>query len=410
MVEKRLKWLTGRPLSGLCGRRNATGTGFLSGHILLTGGTGLLGRYLIRDLLARGHDVAALVRGTRTETAQERLDGVLRMWEAELGAALPVPKLLEGDVTEEGLGLDRGRRRWIADNCSSLMHSAAVLVFEPTTDGEPRRTNVGGTRAILALAREAGIPDFHYISTAYVCGRRPGRIMESEIDCGQAFRNVYEESKFEAETMVRAADYFRTLTVYRPAVIAGDSRTGYTSTYHGLYLYLKLISVLATNVAEGPTGQRDTPLELDMTGDEQRNVIPVDWTSAVIAHLFDDPTARDMTFHLAPEQPLTPRQILAAATKRFGVGGVVFSGRPEGVAAAADALAVDWRENVVPYKEYELTDPTFDTTNLRRHAPELPCPVVDEAMLDRFWAFAEADRWGKRQSRRARPAGKVAAE
>ncbi len=378
----------------------------MAGHVLLTGGTGLLGRYLVRDLLLRGHSVAALVRGTGNETAQERLDAILRMWEAELGGALPAPVLLKGDVTEEGLGLDRQARSWVADNCSAVMHSAALLLFEPTAEGEPRRTNIGGTREVLALTKELGLSEFHYISTAYVSGRRPGLILESELDRGQTFRNVYEESKFEAEKMVREADHLRSLTVYRPAVIAGDSQTGYTSTYHGLYLYLKLISVLASNVAQGP--ENETPLTLDMTGDEQRNIIPVDWTSAVIVRLFEDPTAQGKTFHLAPEHPLTPRQIVAAASKRFGVGGVIFRGRPNGIPAALDALAVDWRENVVPYKEYELTDPTFDRTNLRAHVPDLPCPVIDYEMLDRFWRFAEGDRWGRRPSRRAKSDGKTA--
>ena len=85
----------------------------------------------------------------------------------------------------------------------------------------------------------------HYISTAYVCGHREDLVKEDEFDVGQEFRNDYENSKFQAEKLVRDFPEFDSLTVFRPVVITGDSITGYTSTYHGTYLYMKLARVLA---------------------------------------------------------------------------------------------------------------------------------------------------------------------
>ena len=96
---------------------------------------------------------------------------------------------------------------------------------------------------MLALCREARIRELHHVSTAYVCGSRQGRIFESELDEGQDCRNEYEASKLEAERLVRGPDGLESVTVYRPAVISGDSKTGYTSTYHGLYLYLRLMAM-----------------------------------------------------------------------------------------------------------------------------------------------------------------------
>ena len=113
------------------------------------------------------------------------------------------------------------------------------------------RTNVGGTAALLDLCRRIGLPRFHLVSTAFVCGRCRGRICEEDLDLGQEFHNPYEQSKFEAERLVRQADGIEP-TIYRPAVIVGDSRTGQTSTFTGLYRVLEM----AVRLAEppGPAG------------------------------------------------------------------------------------------------------------------------------------------------------------
>ena len=138
---------------------------------------------------------------------------------------------------------------------------------------------------VLALCREARIRELHHVSTAYVCGSRQGRIFESELDEGQDCRNEYEASKLEAERLVRGPDGLESVTVYRPAVISGDSKTGYTSTYHGLYLYLRLMAMAVPMQPAGEDGIRGTPIRLPMSGDEPRNVVPVDWVADVITHL-----------------------------------------------------------------------------------------------------------------------------
>ncbi|MEZ6114390.1 MAG: SDR family oxidoreductase [Pirellulaceae bacterium] len=374
----------------------------MSQYTLLTGATGLLGRYLMRDLLQRGVRLAVLARPSKRESARQRIEGILQMWESQLGCDLPRPVCLEGDICSERLGLDEQAVRWVRNHCPSMLHSAASLSFHAEPNGEPWRSNVGGTRNMLDLCQAAGIRQLHYVSTAYVCGLRRGRIMESDLDFGQPFRNDYEKSKLEAETLVRQADFLDCLTVYRPAVIAGDSITGYTNTYHGLYMYLKLMSVLVWNTEPGPDGVRDTPVRLEMTGDEPRNIVPVDWVSEAMCRLFTTPAAHGDTYHLAPVNPITPRQIIEAGYKYFNSRGVEFVGPPvpermeseDGPISDIDRNA---HENMHMYKEYEDSDPEFDTTNLLKFTSDLPCPDIDEVMLHRFWRYGEEDRWGKRK-------------
>ena len=200
----------------------------LGHYTLLTGATGLLGRYVLRDFLVTGHRVATLVRPSRRASAQERIEAVCQHFEAELGQVLPRPVVLAGSITDPLLGLSVSDVDWVATHCYRMMHVAGILeFFGEDREREPWRTNVGGTQRVIDLCRETGLTEMHYVSTAYVAGIRPDRIMEDDL-IRTEFRNNYEESKFEAEQLIREADCFDRPTVYRPAVIAGDYHTGYT--------------------------------------------------------------------------------------------------------------------------------------------------------------------------------------
>ena len=370
----------------------------LSGYLFLTGSTGLLGRYLVRDLLEKGQRLVLLVRGTKNESSEQRIESILQYWERESGARLSRPVLIEGDLRKPMLGLSAKDARWVSRHCSSMMHSAASLAFHADGTGEPWHTNYDGTRHMLELCEATGLRKLHYVSTAYVCGIREGTILESELDCGQEFRNDYEHSKLRAEVMVRDASFIDQLTVYRPAVIAGDARTGYTNTYHGIYLYLRLMALLVPRQPFGPDGARMTKLRLPMTGDERRNVIPIDWVSKVITSLYLNKDAHGHTFHLAPDKCLTPRDVIDAGYSYFNSTGIEYVGYQKIDPATYNQFEAELLPGFAMYNNYESTDPTFDCSNVKRFAGDLPCPTIDEAMLHNYMRYGEEDRWGKRRS------------
>ncbi|MEI7782220.1 MAG: SDR family oxidoreductase, partial [Planctomycetota bacterium] len=296
-------------------------------YLFFTGASGLLGGQLMASMLGRGRQLAVLVRPTAKHSARERIEAILAREEQAFGRSLPRPVVLEGDLTAPGCGLTEADVRWLRRSCSGVLHSAASLEFVGTDRaGEPWRTNVSGTRTLLNLVESAGIDEFHHVSTAYVCGPAPGPIAEAASDAAHGFRNDYEASKHEAEWLVRSAAFLKAPTFYRPAVIVGDSQTGATSTYHGLMAMLQLMTVIVRNLPADETGFRKVSLRLSMTGEEKRNMIPVDWTAAVIARLLDTPAARGKTIHLAPDVPITIRQIIDFTSSYLNSGGVEFCG------------------------------------------------------------------------------------
>ncbi len=374
----------------------------MSQYLLLTGSTGLVGQYLLRDLLLDGASVAVLIRSTGRESARDRLESVISHWERELSHPLPRPVCLEGDITLSGLGLTAEARRWAFQNCSSLLHNAASLTFfGKDRKADPWLSNLTGTANVLQFCRQAGIRQLHYMSTAYVCGKRSGTVFEPDLNPDAEFRNDYEACKFEAEKLVRAADFLDRVTVYRPATIVGDSRTGYTTTYHGLYSYFQFAWMLRQFANLREDGRWHVPVRLNLTGNETRNLICVDWVSAVATYLVLHPEHHGQTYHLTPPEPVRAREIEEAMCSHFGYYGPQFVG-PAGLAdGMLNEIERHFYEYVDRYTPYWAQEPTFDCTNTIAATPHLPCPRIDAACLHRLMDFAIQDRWGKRKTRKA---------
>lgn len=359
---------------------------------LLTGATGLLGNYLLRDLLTEGVPVAVVVRSQRRQSARQRIENLLLQWDRELGRQLPRPVVLEGDISREDLGLNAVDIRWVAEHCSAMIHNAASLTFHATSEaGEPWSSNVQGTRNVLEFCRQTRIRKFYHVSTAYVAGLRNGTVLETELDVGQTHANDYERSKLLAEKMVHEADFLDTPTFFRPGIIIGDSRTGFTTTYHGFYAALQLAYTIVSAVATDGTGLvGGHSVRLALSGDETKNLVPVEWVSAVMAHVIRHPEWHGRTYHLTPRHPVTTRAIKDALELSGGFYGTTFAGRegrPEDM-TEAEAL---FYEHIRVYDSYWRMDPVFDRTNTELAAPHLPCPHVSLDLLVRMSRKVIAD-------------------
>lgn len=342
-----------------------------------------------------------VVRRGRKQSAAARVEAVMVHWEETLGKRLSRPVVLEGDLTQPLCGLDTESRRWVAHHCDELLNNAASLTFRGTDrEAEPWRTNVTGTEQVLALARETGLRHLHHVSTAYACGLRSGVVREDDLDVGQSFGNDYERTKVAGEKLVHAANaavggFLDTATIYRPSIIVGDSRTGWTSTYHGLFAALHLGHTLLTRVTKGTTSG---PALLGLIGvalHDTKNFVPVDWVSAVIAHAVQTPAARGTTYHLTHPEPLTMDTIgrlIQEAVEAYST-----DASPDD----PDLCDEQWfAENLVTqleiYKSYLRNDPAFDRTHTNAISEHLPCPTLDMKTLMKMAKFAIDHEFGRR--------------
>lgn len=354
----------------------------------MTGSTGLLGRYLLKDLLLAGVPVAVLVRPTRRQTAADRIEAVMQTWEQMLGQNLPRPHVLEGDLSEDQLGLDPESIAWVTENCHAALHNAASLSFisGPRTS-EPWKTNLTGTQHLLNLCERTGITEFHHVSTAYVCGTRQGEVYENELDEGQQLSNDYEQSKFEAEHLVRGTEFLNSTTIYRPSIIVGDSETGFSTTFHGFYVALQLAHTLHQGWMEKYGDDDSAVFRVNLDGTELKNLVPVDWVSAVISEIVNNSNLHNQTYHLTSDSPVstaTIHKVLDACCDNLGVTQLIGA---KTVIENPNDLEKLFYENMQVYGSYWKNDPKFDNSNTRAAAPHLPCPVMDE---DRMLMLAKA--------------------
>ncbi len=366
-------------------------------YTVLTGAVGFLGRYLLRDLLLADVPVAVLVRAAKNQTAAERVESVMTRWDQEAGRALPRPVILEGNIDLPNLGLDAPSVEWVKNNCHALFHSAAKVTFHADTPQEDLwDTNVVGVENVVAFCRATGIRELHRVSTAFCCGLRQGAILESELDEGQAFGNNYEKSKVAAEKIVRDAQGIERVTILRPSIIVGDSQNGYTTTFHGFYLPLRITHTLLGRVQLGDVGDIDLLERLGLEGTERKNVVPVDWVSAMMTHIVKHPEVQGKTYHLTSPTGVACRlmQDVFLESVRSTAQAGKYDGPQEIDLAALAKLEEAFISQLEVYRSHWRNDPTFDARNALAIAGRVACPEIDRPTLEVLSQFAINTNFG----------------
>ncbi|MDY0091771.1 MAG: AMP-binding protein [Candidatus Vecturithrix sp.] len=276
----------------------------MSGAIFLTGATGFLGSQIARQLLRDSDDtIVALVRAgnpalseaEKIETAIRRLSRIWRDWPDLMSALGSRVEVLYGDVSAPDLGLQATAYDALVRRITHIIHAAADLRLNASLD-EICRINVQGTASVLDLARAAhkdhGLIRLAHISTAYVAGARQGDVPEDALTAEFGFSNVYELSKYQSELLVQQAKQELPVSVFRPGMIVGDSRTGAIKTFNTLYFPFRLYLTGRLRVVP-------TKSELPM------NLVPVDYVAEAVVRLTLNPNAEGLNFHLiAPQESL----------------------------------------------------------------------------------------------------------
>ncbi|MFI5284373.1 MAG: SDR family oxidoreductase [Candidatus Dormibacterales bacterium] len=244
---------------------------------LVTGGTGFIGRHLLKALARRDGVSYVLVR----PASRERLESLIEAMEA--GRSL---KPVEGDITTPRLGLT-GTALTKLKECD-IYHLAAVYDLEAPEE-ENEKANVDGTRNVVELAERLGARLHHMSSIAVAGGKWKGKFTETMFDESQVLDHPYYRTKFDAERIVRESSVrFR---IYRPGLVVGSSETGEADRVDGPYYGFKLIQRLRQAI----------PPWVPLVGFEGGyiNVVPVDFVARAMDAIGHQPDLDGKTFHLA---------------------------------------------------------------------------------------------------------------
>jgi nucleoside-diphosphate-sugar epimerase len=217
-------------------------------------------------------------------------------------------ELIEGDTAAMDFGMAGPHFLDLARRVRVVHHCACVTNADVTRE-VARRVNVGGAGEVLELCEAAPeLTRLVYWSTAAVCGRRPGRVVESELPRSVRFHNHVDESRHQAELVIRDAMDHVPTTVLRPSIIVGDSRTGEIDRMEGPYLLILLMLSSPVDLRVPLPGRGDTPL----------NLVPIDYVVRAAQIIGRQPQAIGRTFHLTDHRPLTVRQLFQLVAQAGG--------------------------------------------------------------------------------------------
>lgn len=259
----------------------------------VTGGTGFIGRHLVRRLLERGGTVHVLVR----EGSRGRLEELITSWGDTPGEVVPVV----GDLTQPMLGLDEATIDELTGKIDHFFHLAAIYDME-ADDEAIRVANVEGTLHAVEFANRAKVGCFDLASSIAVAGLYKGVWREDMFEEAEDLnRHAYFSTKHESELIVRE-QLEVPYRIYRPGIVVGNSETGEMDKVDGPYYFFKLIQRLRSTL----------PQWMPTVGIEGReiNLVPVDFVADAIDYIAHLEGRDGETFHLTDPNPLKAGQII----------------------------------------------------------------------------------------------------
>ena len=234
----------------------------------VTGATGFIGRRLVKTLLARrGSVVYFLVR----PGSEGKLAALYEQWGVGKTRAIPVT----GDLTSKRLGVSADAVKALKGKIDHLYHLAAV--YDLSADEESQvRVNVDGTRHMVEFAKAIDAGHVHHVSSIAAAGLYEGVFREDMFEEAENLEHPYFMTKHESEKIVRK-ECKQPWTVYRPALVVGDSKTGEMDKVDGPYYFFKLIQRL----------RQFLPPWMPAIGLEggRINIVPVDFVVAALDHI-----------------------------------------------------------------------------------------------------------------------------
>ncbi|MDP3760629.1 MAG: SDR family oxidoreductase [Ramlibacter sp.] len=247
----------------------------------VTGATGFIGKRLVRKLLERkGSVVHFLLR----KESEAKVAELREFWGVSAARAIPV----FGDLTAKKLGVAGDEVKKLKGQVDHFYHLAAV--YDLGADAESQiAVNIEGTRNTVEFAKAIDAGHFHHVSSIAAAGLYEGVFREDMFEEAENYEHPYFLTKHESEKIVRK-ECKVPWSVYRPAMVVGDSRTGEMDKIDGPYYFFKLIQRM----------RQLLPPWMPAVGLEggRVNIVPVDFVVDALDHISHKPDIDKRCFHL----------------------------------------------------------------------------------------------------------------
>ncbi len=333
--------------------------------ILVTGGSGIVGRPLIDLLSSQGHKVIALCRNPKTESTTN-------------------VRWIIGDVSKPRFGQSIDIWQSLCEEVDTIFHLAARTDFKGKNLQDYSAVNIDGVRHVKELALNANAW-LHHVSTAFVCGEWEGEFCEDQSQSGQRFHNFYEESKALGEIALRE-DPAPNYTIYRPSIILERIPIAASTSVFGPLVFLDGVFRLCLGSVK-----RNLELTTIRVAGNAKAHLPFvfdDEVATVLVNLAQNHAVHGKTYHLVPETSLSNTILEQVFNQAFSRKAVVW--------VAADALAKEeltiaekiLSKKTKMYTAYLNLNTVFLRENLETAlGGEVLPAVTEDALMETFATF-----------------------
>ncbi|NCS61270.1 MAG: SDR family oxidoreductase, partial [Rhodoferax sp.] len=247
----------------------------------VTGATGFIGKRLVKKLLERkGAVVHFLIR----KDSEGKVKALRDFWGVSAARVVPV----FGDLTSKKLGVSAEAVKQLKGKVDHFYHLAAIYDLG-ADESSQIEVNVDGTRNTVDFAKAIEAGHFHHVSSIAAAGLYEGVFREDMFNEAENYEHPYFRTKHESEKIVRT-ECKVPWSVYRPAMVVGDSQTGEMDKIDGPYYFFKLIQRM----------RQLLPPWLPSIGLEggRVNIVPVDFVVAALNAISHQKGITSRCYHL----------------------------------------------------------------------------------------------------------------
>ena len=247
----------------------------------VTGATGFIGKRLVKKLLERKGSIVHFL--LRPESAGKAA-ALREYWGVSAARAVAV----HGDLTTKKLGVSADDVKKLKGQIDHFYHLAAV--YDLGADEESQTAvNIDGTRNTVEFAKAIEARHFHHVSSIAAAGLYEGVFREDMFEEAENYEHPYFKTKHESEKIVRK-ECKVPWTVFRPAMVVGDSTTGEMDKIDGPYYFFKLIQRMRQLL---PPWMPSVGLEGGRV-----NIVPVDFVVDALDHISHQANVAKKCYHL----------------------------------------------------------------------------------------------------------------
>jgi nucleoside-diphosphate-sugar epimerase len=353
-----------------------------------------------------------LFRSRNSLSARQRVDQLLD-WFALDQQHRKNLEVVEGSLDGPTFDLSDKDSRRLLYNVDEIIHCASNTSFSERKRAAVERANIDGLRNVLNLAAGGRCSFFHYVSTAYAAGRKDGLCREELVE-NDEFTNVYEETKCRAERIVseQCEREGIGLSVYRPSIVYGNSRTGRSTKFNAVYYPIRTILFLrdlydadlrerdGSNAREmdvrlSGDGSLHLPIRVEVSENGGVNLIPIDYLVDAFMALMEECMDGGI-FHIVNRRLVPIDDLIDYTSRLFKIGGMEPCSAGAFIEKPKNALEILFDTYLEVYGPYMRDTRTFEDKKAQAilSRRNVVCPDFDFDVYSRCIKYAIECRWG----------------